>query len=90
MPEPDETDVLAILRDLFTSKTTLARRLALLKRTTQLARVLGGCEASLHETRSCSADAPHGGLFSHGSREASGVQVDESGSTLYATPSLSR
>jgi hypothetical protein len=89
MPEPGETDVLAILRDLFTSKTTLARRLALLKLTTQLARVLGGFGASWHETCSCSAEAPHGGLCSHGSRETCGVQVDEPGGSLYATSPLS-
>src|SRR5690348_14895592 len=54
MPEPRETEVLAILLDLFTSKTTLVQRLALLKLTTKLTRMLGGCGASLHETRSCS------------------------------------
>jgi hypothetical protein len=90
MPEPGETDVLAILHDLFTCKTTLAQRLALLKLTTKLARMLSSGGVSLHETRSCSADAPHGGLFSHGSRETSGVHVDEPGGTLYATPTVSR
>ena len=86
MPEPGEMNGLAIRRDFLTSKSMLA----LLEPKIRLARMLAGCGASLHETRSCSADAPHGGLFSHGSRETSGAQVDEPGGTLYATPPVSR
>ena len=90
MPEPDETDVLAILHDLFTSKTTLARWLALLEPPTKLARMLADGGASLYETRLRSIGMPHGGLCSHCSRETSGAQLDEPGGTLYATPSLPR
>ena len=90
MPEPRETNVLAILRDVFISKTTLARRLALLEPTIKLALRLARIRASLHETRLRSFSQPYRGLCSHGSRQTSGAQVDEPGGPLYATPSLSR
>jgi hypothetical protein len=61
-----------------------------LEPTTKLAQMLGGCRASLHEILLRNSDMPYGGLFSHGSRETSGVQVDEPGGTLYATPTVSR
>src|SRR5258706_10671765 len=62
MTEPCETDMLSTLRDIFLSKSTLARRLALLEPTTKLARMLSGGGASCIETRSCSLDVPHGGF----------------------------
>jgi hypothetical protein len=90
MTEPLETDMLATLRDIFLSKSTLARQLALLEPTTKLARMLGGCGASCIETRSCSSDVPHGGSSAHCSRQTSGAQADEPGGFLYATSPLSR
>jgi hypothetical protein len=90
MTKPPGTKVLTLLRDLFTSKTTLAWRLALLEPTTQLARMLAGYGTSWHEICSRSTGMPHGGLCSHCSREASRAQADEPGGTLHATPTVSR
>ena len=89
MPEPGETDVLAILRDIFLSKSTLARQLALLESTIKLVRVFAGWRASLHETRLRSFSQPYRGLCSHCSKQTAGAQVDEPGGTFYATSPLS-
>jgi hypothetical protein len=81
-----ETEVLAALRDALSSDT----RLALLKPTKKLARMLVGSGASLIETPLSSIGKPQG-LSSHCSREISGAQVTrEQGDSRHATPSLPR
>jgi hypothetical protein len=63
----------------------------MLEPTTKLARMLGGCGASLYETRLSSCDLPHGGLLCHCSRQTSRAQeTHEPGGSLYATSPVSR
>jgi hypothetical protein len=90
MAERLEPEVLATLRDVLSSETPLARRLALLEPTKKLARMLGGSGASLIETPSSSIGKPHGDLSTHCSREISAAQVTTKGDAHDATPSLSR
>jgi hypothetical protein len=84
-----ETEMLATLRDVLSSDTPLARRLALLEPTKKLARMLAGLGASLIETPLSSIGMPPG-LFPHCSREISGAQVTTKGDSRYATPALPR
>ena len=90
MAERLEPEVLATLRDVLSSETPLARRLALLEPTKKLARLLGGVRASLIETPSSSLGMPHGDLLTYCSREISAAQVTTKGDAPDATPSLSR
>ncbi len=50
MTEPLATEVLATLRDVLSSDSPLARRLALLEPTKKLARMLAGCRLATIET----------------------------------------
>ncbi len=89
MTEPLATEVLATLRDVLSSDTRLARRLALLEPTKKLARMLAGLGASLIETPLSSIGKPQG-LSSHCSRETREAQVTTKGDSCYATPVLPR
>jgi hypothetical protein len=88
MAEPLKPEVLATLRDVLSSDTPLARRLALLEPTKKLARMLAGVGASLIEAHFSSLGKPHGGFSAHCSREISGAQVTRKGDSRDATPSL--
>ena len=91
MTEALETDVLATIRDICSSKTRLSRLLALLEPTKTLARLFADEGASVIETRSCNSDMPHGGLFSYCSRADLQAQVsNEPGGSRDATPALPR
>lgn len=89
MTEPLETAVLAVLRDMLSCDTRLARRLALLEPTKKLAYMLGRSEASLIETPLSSIGMPPG-LFPHCSRETREAQAHTQGDSRYATPALPR
>lgn len=90
MAEPLELEVLATLRDVLSSDSPLAWRLALLSPTKKLARMLGGVGASLIKTPSSRLGMPHGDLLTYCSREISAAQVTTEGEAPDATPSLSR
>ena len=60
MNQEIETEVLAVLRDVLSADTGLARRLSLLEPTKKLARMLGGSGASLIETPLSRIGKPQG------------------------------
>ena len=87
MLERMETTVLAVVREMLSANTRLARQLALIEPTRKLARWLAGSGASSLETPFGSLGMPPG-LSPHCSREISGAQVTGTGGSCYATRSL--